>query len=394
MSRKETIKELLTFTKTEKKGVIVLFAVMIFLLFLNFSIKYLIPAEKYDFEHFDKEISEFTASLVPKKEDTYLTRLDKYIIARYDTIQLFNFDPNKVTPKQWKKLGLTDKQTKTILNYTSKGGKFSNKQDFRKMYGIRQKQYEILKPYIQLPEKSNYSQNYRKHYSSNSYKKDYKNEESNYSSDSLFTFNPNTATTDEWKLLGFSEKQIKIIKNFVNKGGKFYKKEDLKKIYGIRTSQYEKVKNYIQLSNSEKDDKNNYKVKVAKVDVNSLSITEFEELGKFWKYNAKQIVEYREKLGGFVNKEQLLEIWSVKRKYYDNIKDDFFVDLSKVRKIRLNFADDEELAIHPYLNRVNARDIIKHIAEKGQFKSIKELRTFVIVSRSTYKKIKPYLTLD
>src|SRR5687767_14094394 len=49
----------------------------------------------------------------------------------------------------------------------------------------------------------------------------------------LFDFDPNTASTDELKMLGFRDKTIGIIQRYRNKGGRFRVKEDLMKVYGL-----------------------------------------------------------------------------------------------------------------------------------------------------------------
>ena len=45
--------------------------------------------------------------------------------------------------------------------------------------------------------------------------------ESYRTQEQLFEFNPNNLTAEKWKLLGLSEKQIAVIKNYESKGGKF-----------------------------------------------------------------------------------------------------------------------------------------------------------------------------
>ncbi len=75
-------------------------------------------------------------------------------------------------------------------------------------------------------------------------KKFYNNSENEYANDyslspgkksgsipaEVFYFDPNTATTSDWKRLGIRDKTIKTIQNYVSKGGKFYKPEDISKI--------------------------------------------------------------------------------------------------------------------------------------------------------------------
>ena len=115
MSRKEQIKELLTFTKGESQGITVLLVILFILIIGNFSITYFVSEKKYDFTEFEKEIADFEASLIPLKEDAYESKLDKYIIARYDSLELFKFNPNTTSKSDWAKLGFTKKQTKTRL---------------------------------------------------------------------------------------------------------------------------------------------------------------------------------------------------------------------------------------------------------------------------------------
>jgi len=101
--------------------------------------------------------------------------------------------------------------------------------------------YDSYKP----PEKNNsYAYNSRKNYKeydknkSSSYYKKKEKTAGGKRETRLFTFNPNTATYKELTTLGLSSKTANTLINFREKGGKFYKKEDLKKVYGLRESDY------------------------------------------------------------------------------------------------------------------------------------------------------------
>mgnify|MGYP000678155897 CR=1 FL=1 len=67
--------------------------------------------------------------------------------------QLFEFDPNLIEKDELLRLGFSEKVTSTILNYRNKGGKFYKKEDFKRVYGITEANYEILKPFIVIPKK-------------------------------------------------------------------------------------------------------------------------------------------------------------------------------------------------------------------------------------------------
>jgi len=388
MSLKEDIKELLTFTKGEKKGIIVLIFLVIIVILINQYAYLFYNEEAADYNKYKNEIAEFEQSLFPVKEKY---SVDSYIDNKYDTLQLFNFNPNINSEKDWKLLGLSDKQIKIIGNYLKKGGKFKYKTDLQKIYGISQYQFQKLYPFINLPEKTDY------------YEYDYKNTNNKLSENNkseyeipevaeYFEFNPNLITNEEWKKLGFSQKQISTIRNYLNKGGKFYKTEDLKKIYGIQDFQFERIKEYIKIPINENVEKNERDVNVnQKVDINSLSVDEMKTKGKFWKYNATRIVKYRNLLGGFYKKEQLLEVYGLKIEYYLKVADDIIIDKSKLEKININFAEVSELGRHPYISYEDAKKVLEFRNKNGFIKDLKILEEKKIITPDVFRKISPYL---
>ena len=65
-----------------------------------------------------------------------------------DTSALFHFDPNSASFDTLTLLGLSDKQAGTIINYRSKGGKFRQPGDIKKIFGIDKATAATLIPYI------------------------------------------------------------------------------------------------------------------------------------------------------------------------------------------------------------------------------------------------------
>lgn len=66
-------------------------------------------------------------------------------------VESFPFDPNTVTLEDLVRLGLSERQAESIENYRSKGGRFSSKADFKKMYVVSDSLYERLEPFIDIP---------------------------------------------------------------------------------------------------------------------------------------------------------------------------------------------------------------------------------------------------
>jgi competence protein ComEA len=377
----ENLKDYFYFSKKEKNGILVLLIVLLTSIVFPYFYDFFSQPKATDNQSFNKEIQNFVASIRETEEPEYKNRLDQYIIERYDSIDLFFFNPNTTSKENYKKLGFTDKQINTINNYLQKGGKFYIKDDFRKIYGIRQQQYQILKPYILLPDdsKSDYSSLDKNEAKSDEGKNEIKG----------FNFDPNTATDEDFKNLGLSDANIKTIRNYQSKIGKFKSKDDFKKIYGISEEKLDQLEPYIFIN--QQGEKS---TEIIRIEINSANTEELIKIKGIGKYSAESIINYREKLGGYVQIEQIREIKSISPEMFELFKPNLYVDKSKIKTISLNFAETGEFSAHPYLNYQQAKEIIKFRSANGPFKDKKQLFQNKILLEQTYKKIEPYLILN
>jgi len=214
-----------------------------------------------------------------------------------------------------------------------------------------------------------------------------------------FDFDPNALPEKDWKRLGFSEKQIKSIKNFESKGGKFRKKEDLKKMYCIKEDVYFSLEPYIRIAAESKPAAIFVASKVitvaapqALVEINtadSAQLTNLKGIGPFF---AKMIIKYRDQLGGFYAKEQLMEVWKFDKEKYDAIEKSITVDPARIRKINLNACEADQLK-GAYLKWNAANAIVNYRKQHGKFKTIDDIRKTDLVDEETLRKIAPYLEL-
>ena len=140
-----------------------------------------------------------------------------------------------------------------------------------------------------------------------------------------FPFNPNTITEEEWLHMGLTDRQVRNIMNYKAKGGKFYSKNDLGKLYTISEEEFAQLEPFIVLPevsrgasskpSSKKQETPSYEEKpkpekkaIPIVDLNTVDSTTLVELPQIGPYTAVRIIEFREKLGGFVDKEQLRDV--------------------------------------------------------------------------------------
>lgn len=95
------------------------------------------------------EYESFIAS-IQEKEQKWDNRLKPSSQKQPTTVSLARFNPNIADSVIFCRLGLPGWMARNILRYRSKGGKFHKAEDFRKIYGMTEKQYQTLLPYIHI----------------------------------------------------------------------------------------------------------------------------------------------------------------------------------------------------------------------------------------------------
>lgn len=219
----------------------------------------------------------------------------------------------------------------------------------------------------------------------------------------LFNFNPNHLPIEDWMKLGLSEKQARSIKNYESKGGQFRTKADVKKMYVIKAELYEKLEPYIQLpeNKSEYEPQKSFQenkefskpaaLKV-EVDIATADSAELTKIGGIGPAFASRIVKYRNRLGGFYKKEQLLEVWGLDSAKYDQIKDQILISSGNLKQININTCTFDEFRNFPYLSYKQMNAIINYRIQHGNYKSPEDLSKIAILNTDIIQKITPYIS--
>lgn len=216
-----------------------------------------------------------------------------------------------------------------------------------------------------------------------------------------FPFNPNEMTPENWRRLGLKEWQVKIITNYTIKGGKFFKKEDLQKIYGISRSQYEVLAPYINIPEREylskrpgtRNPEASY-TKLTIVDLNSADSATLVTLNGVGPSFARRIIKFRGLLGGFYSTSQLLEVYGFDSARYEKVVRYCKADPSGIKKINLNAVTTDELRKHPYFDYYLAKAIVDRRIIGGNYTSIDQVAQLSLVHSDLFNKIKYYLALE
>lgn len=225
-------------------------------------------------------------------------------------------------------------------------------------------------------------------------------------------FNPNNVVREDLLKMGLNENAVNNLMKYREKGGKFYKKDDLKKIYGISESTYKALENYIIIENEKSDisyqkpineqkyqnnaDSNSKIDKVFKknkilIDINFADENELIKLNGVGEVLSKRILKYRDLLGGFVRVEQLTEVYGLSSETYEKIKDQIIIDTKMMKKIKINIIDQDGLSEFPYINKKQAQILINFRNQHGNFKNINDIYNIKSIDKEFIEKIEPYI---
>ncbi len=216
----------------------------------------------------------------------------------------------------------------------------------------------------------------------------------------LFVFNPNVISAEEAMQLGFSKKLTATLLNFRKKGGRFFKPDDLKKLYGLSPTLFQTLESYILIPSHnhefKKDSvrertypKKSFTNTILEINsADSLSIVYLKGIGPSF---TKRIIKYRTMLGGFHNMKQLKEIYGMTDSLYVSLSNQIQIDKTKLVLIPINTIDLNPLRKHPYFNFQSAQAIINFRLKHGKLTE-KDIIDLGIFNSEKLSVILPYLT--
>ena len=296
---KKIFEDYFYFTRSEKKGILLLITSSILLCFIPYLYPYLYKEVPTDFTAFQAGIQ--ASPLITKKDTSALT-----------APELFNFDPNTISQEELIRLGISQKVANTIINYRNKGGQFRAKEDLKKIYGLQEKDYLRLEAYITIktPKKGKPIRVAESSYNKKSIAPKAITEAPIASAaPKVIRIDINKASAEEWQSLrGIGPVFSKRIVKFRDKLGGFYSIEQVAETYGLPDSTFLSIKSKLLSSTI-----------LRTLPINTIS----EEVLKAHPYlnwkDAKALIKFRKHNGPFKTLADLQQCYALKKETIQRI---------------------------------------------------------------------------
>ncbi|RXG27064.1 ComEA family DNA-binding protein [Leeuwenhoekiella marinoflava] len=216
----------------------------------------------------------------------------------------------------------------------------------------------------------------------------------------IFPFNPNFITDYKGYTLGMSLAEIDKLLRFREKDQWINSAEDFQNVTGVSDSLLQTISPYFKfpewVTNS-KPKASKFSFASAeekpKSDLNKADFASFTQIEGLDEAIAKRVLSYRKRLGGFLEDNQLYDIYGISKSQVYAIKDRFTVQSKpEIKLIDVNSANASDLSTVPFITFEIARDIIDYRVLHEGINNLDELLKIDGISAYKLERIKLYLS--
>lgn len=217
----------------------------------------------------------------------------------------------------------------------------------------------------------------------------------------IYPFNPNYITDFKGYQLGMSTIEIDRLINYRAKGKFVNSVNEFQQITKISDSLLHELKPLFKftkwtekakIDSIDSEKKSSNKISVSTIDINKATEIDLISVNGIGEVLAKRIIEYRNKLGGFSNINQIYEVWNLDKKVADKVVNQFkVIDKPIIKKININTASFKEVLAIVYIDYELCKKIFNHKKEISEYQSLEELKKIEGFPLDKYELIILYL---
>ncbi len=350
-------KDLLTLSRKEQRGLLVLVVLLVLMLLLRIGLPSLYPA--VDFSQAVNDSIQFNWVM-----------LDESSISEINIQGLRAFDPNQVDAQQLVAFGLDQRTASNWIKYLEAGGRFSSAEDIGKLYGMTSDWLSVVAPYVDIPQKQEDDFGIRKRTERPVFLDLNRMDSVAFHAfgwpiemvDSVLLWQQ-----DRW----FSQRYLKVQLMAWNMDSLMLVRQSMARKYSSTNDQ-----EYIEIR------------------INQADTSEWSLLRGVGPILSRRIANYRKALGGFVAVEQIAEVYGISPVLFEDIKPFLTLDSMEVEAIDVNKSSLRRLRNHPYMDFYMARAIVDARKKNGPFVHIDQVAKLEVFDIELWAKLKNYLMVE
>ena len=309
----------------------------------------------------------------PKADPSAALRVEAEMEERADTVVMRPFDPNTVDYDGLRRLGLSKHEAVSLLKYRAAGKIFRIPEDLTLCYGIDDSLFHRLEPYVRIGRKYAIAP------------REYRTGRVVAEPMNPGPFRLDTVSARYLQAIGaLSKRQSESFIRWRDLSG-IYDMEELRACYVVSDSVAAALEPYIIFPERQAAPIDE------PVEINTADSAALRSVVGIGERTVVSIMNYRDRLGGFVCVEQLAEVPGVTERNYEKILKQICCDSCEIRKIDVNFASPKVLGRHPYIPPQTLRKLLKKRQLKGGWSTAEELIEDKILTREEAARLAPYL---
>ena len=216
----------------------------------------------------------------------------------------------------------------------------------------------------------------------------------------LFPFDINTIDSAGLTRLGVSARSIAGLMRYRSKGGKVKDEGDFDKLFSLSEADKTRLRPWLRIPQPANKEvpaatSSSSETKAAKtwvsIDLNTADSVALVQVPGIGPTFASRILKYRTRLGGYLRLAQLAEVYGIDSSRFEQIAPFLTVQDTTVVPLSINTATEAELAIHPYIGRRLARQIVAYREQHGAFATTEALLRIHGLDSLRWNKLQPYL---
>jgi competence ComEA-like helix-hairpin-helix protein len=350
-------KDLLTLSRKEQRGLLVLVVLLVLMLLLRIGLPFLYPPVDF-------------SQLVTDSLQSSWVRMNEPEAVEADIKALRAFDPNNIDSLQLLAFGLDSRTASNWVKYLEAGGRFYSAEDIGKLYGMSPAWLSAVTPFVDIPQNK---------------AEDFGNK---VKAERLVFLDLNRMDSLALKTVGWPNEMVDSVLLW-QRDRWFSKRYPKVQLLAWSMDSLLLVREHMAPKYAKYNEQEHFVICINEADT-----AEWSLLRGVGPVLSRRIVSYRKALGGFVSVEQVGEVYGISPVLFEDIKSFLTLDSIELDVIDVNKASLRRLRNHPYMDFYMAKAIVDARKENGVFTHVDQVALLKGFDNKQWEILKCYLMVQ